>query len=465
MTYQLFWNPEKNILHESEDILYSTLSEPGLNETVVRQISESFHEPKWMLEKRLESLKIYNSLSLPKWGPSLEKLDLDHIYYYAKPEWAKNSTSWEEVPESIKKTFDRLGIPEAEQKVLWGVWAQYDSDVVYHKLKDELVEKGVLFEDMSVAIKKYEHLIKPYFMKAVPTNDHKFAALHGAVWSGGTFLYIPKWVQVDSPIQAYFRMNARAWGQFEHTLIILEDNSQAQYIEGCSAPKYWTPSLHAWCVEIYVGKNASMRYSSVENWSPDTYNLNTKRAIIEANWKIEWIGWNLGAWVTMLYPCSILLGDNSSSYNYSIAFANKDQIIDAGSKIVHIWKNTKSEVVSKSLSKDWWKSIYRGLIDIKKNAHNALSTVDCDWLILDTLSISETIPDIRVKNSSANVAHEASVGNINPHTLFYLMSRGLSEEQAKTLLVRGFISPLIKELPLEYAAELNTLIALEIEWM
>lgn len=418
-----------------------------------------------MLEFRLQSLRVFRELDFPKWGPSLEKLNLEDIYYFWQPEWGGDRKTWDEVPDSIKETFERLWIPEAERSILAWVGAQYDSEVIYHNLREDLRDKGVIFEDMSVAIHSHEALVKRYFMHAVPTRDHKFAALHGAVWSGGTFLYIPRWVHVDAPLQAYFRMNMKAWGQFEHTLIILEEAAEAHYIEGCSAPKYNTTSLHAGCVEIYVGKHAKMRYSSVENWSTDTYNLNTKRAIVEDNASIEWVGGNLGSGVTMLYPCSVLKGNSSRALHFGIAFANNGQDTDTGAKVIHIGKNTSSEVISKSLSKWWGKSTYRWLVDIKKTATGAVSKIDCDGLILDDHSISDTIPDIRVWGNDAMVAHEASVGKINEDTLFYLESRGMSEEEARTMIVRGFVSPLMKELPLEYAAEMNVLIALEMEGM
>lgn len=462
---EIFGDISRENLDASDNITYTAVAEAGLSEAVVRQISASFHEPKWMLEHRLKSLEVYNSMNMPKWWPNLDKLKLDEIYYFAKPEGSGNAQNWEEVPPEIKATFDRLGIPEAERAMLAGVGAQYDSEVVYHKLKEEIKEQGVIFEDMSVALHEHEELVKKYFMKALPMTDHKFMALHGAVWSGGTFLYIPKWVKITAPLQAYFRMNVRSGGQFEHTLIILEDGSEAQYIEGCSAPKYNTPSLHAGGVEIYVGKNAKMRYSSVENWSIDTYNLNTKRAIIEEGGTIEWVGWNLGSGVTMLYPCSILKWDNSQAMHFGVAFANSDQNTDTGAKVIHIGKNTKSEIVSKSLSKWGGINTYRGLLDIKKSATGAIAKIDCDGLILDEKSRSDTIPDIKVANSSSLVAHEASVGNVNEDTLFYLMSHGIDEDEAKTMIVRGFISPLMKELPLEYAAELNVLIAMEMEGM
>ena len=465
MNTTTFWDISRESLDASDSVNYQSIAVQWIHEEVVRQISASFNEPQWMLDFRLKSLETFQKMELPKWGPDLSGLNLDEIYYFAKPEGAGNKKEWKDVPENIKATFDRLGIPEAERAMLAGVGAQYDSEVVYHSLHEELQAQGVIFEDMSVAIHKHEDLVKKYFMKVVPMHDHKFAALHGAVWSGGTFLYIPKGVHIDAPLQAYFRMNVRAGGQFEHTIIILEDDSSAHYIEGCSAPKYDTPSLHAGCVEIYVGKDAKMRYSSVENWSLDTYNLNTKRALVEENGTIEWVGGNLGSGVTMLYPCSILKGDHSQAMNFWIAFANTNQNADTGAKVIHIGKNTRSEIISKSLTKWGGISTYRGLLDIKKSAENAVSKIDCDGLILDSISRSDTIPDIRVNNASSMVAHEASVGKINEETLFYLMSHWIEEDDARTMIVRGFISPLMKELPLEYAAEMNVLIAMEMEGM
>ncbi len=460
-----FWDISRETLDSSDTIVYSQMAEIGINEAVVRQISLSNNEPDWMLELRLKSLQIFQSFSLPSWWPSLQDLDLQNIYYFGKAEWGGDGKSWDDVPENIKSTFERLGIPEAERKVLAGVGAQYDSEVVYHKLRSELIEEWVIFEDMSVALKDHEDIVKKHFMRLVPPTDHIFAALHGAVWSGGTFLYIPKGVKISDPLQAYFRMNMKAGWQFEHTLIILEDDAEAHYIEGCSAPKYWTASLHAGCVEIFVGENAKMRYSSVENWSVDTYNLNTKRAIVESGGSIEWVGGNLGSGVTMLYPCSILKWDNSRALHFGIAFANKWQNTDTGAKVIHIGKNTSSEVISKSLSKNGGISVYRGLLDIKKSATGAVAKIDCDGLILDSISRSDTIPDIRVATDDALVAHEASVGKINEDTLFYLESRWIPRDEAKTLIVRGFVSPLMKELPLEYAAEMNILIEMEMEGM
>jgi Fe-S cluster assembly protein SufB len=460
-----FGDISRETLDSSDAVNYSQMAKKGIDEEVVRQICVANKEPQWMLEHRLKSLEAFQKFEKPTWWPSLESLDLAEIYYFARPEGAWDSKSWDDVPEKIKATFDRLGIPEAERKVLAWVGAQYDSEVVYHKLREELVAQGVIFEDMSVAITRHEDLVRGHFMRAVPMTDHMFAALHGAVWSGGTFLYIPKWVKISDPLQAYFRMNVKAGGQFEHTLIIVEDEAEAHYIEGCSAPKYGTASLHAGCVEIYVGKNAKMRYSSVENWSVDTYNLNTKRAIVESWGSIEWVGWNLGSWVTMLYPCSVLKWDESKALHFGIAFANTGQHTDTGAKVIHIGKNTSSEVISKSLSKNGWISVYRWLLDIKKSATGAVAKIDCDGLILDSLSRSDTIPDIRVQADDALVAHEASVGKISEDTLFYLESHGIPEDEAKTLIVRGFVSPLMKELPLEYAAEMNVLIGMEMEGM
>lgn len=451
----------------SDEISYDTKTIQGINEDVVRQISKANNDPDWMLELRLKALEIFREKSMPNWWPSLEKLDLNSIYYYAKPKWAWDNKTWDQVPENIKKTFDKLGIPEAEKKALAWVWAQYDSEVVYHKLKDELVEKWVIFDDMTHALKKpkLESIIKDYFSKSIPLWDHKFSALHYAVWSWGTFLYVPAWVKISEPLQSYFRMNVKSWGQFEHTLIILESDSEAHYIEGCSAPKYDENSLHAWWVEIFVWKSAKMRYSSVENWSLDTFNLNTKRAIVEENWYMEWVWWNMGSNTTMLYPCSVLKWDYSKADHLWVAFANAGQNQDTWAKVIHIWKNTSSNILSKSISKWWWISTYRWLVDIKPLAIWATSKVDCDWLILDKISVSNAIPNISVWNSESIVAHEATAWKINPEDLFYLCSRGIKEEEAMAMIVNWFISPIVKELPLEYASEMNVLIGMEMEGM
>ncbi len=462
-TPHIFEGLSRTIFDSQDRIDYTTVAAAGINESVVRMISKNGNEPDWMLQLRLKSLAIFESKPLPVWGPDLSGLELQNIYYFAKPAGVTDAKSWDDVPETIKNTFEKLGIPEAERQMLAGVGAQYDSEVVYHKLKDELVEQGVIFEDMSVAIHRHEDLLRKYFMKAVPPSDHKFAALHGAVWSGGTFLYVPKGVKITEPLQAYFRMNAKSGGQFEHTIIIVEDDAEAHYIEGCSAPKYGTSSLHAGCVEVYVGKSAKMRYSSVENWSIDTYNLNTKRAIVQEDGFIEWIGGNLGSGVTMLYPCSVLLGNNSKARHIGVAFANAGQVADTGAKIIHIGERTTSEVISKSLSKAGGVSHYRGLVDIKPSAKGAVSQVTCDGLLLDGISRSDTIPDIRVGTPDSLVAQEASVGKISEETLAYLKSRGLEESAARQMIVNGFLAPIVSELPLEYAVEMNILIGMELE--
>ena len=450
-------------LDTSDEIVYKTLSDAWINEAIVRKISESNNDPAWMLELRLKALGVYLAKPLPVWGPDLTGLDLDSIRYFAKAEMEGDRKSWEDVPDEIKRTFDRLGIPEAEKATLAGVGAQYDSEVVYHSLRQELQDRWVIFEDMSVAIKQHEDLVRKHFMKAIPVTDHKFAALHAAVWSGGTFLYVPKWVVIEDPLQAYFRMNVRAGGQFEHTIIIIEDEAQAHYIEGCSAPKYGTSSLHAGCVEIYVWKRSKMRYSSVENWSIDTYNLNTKRAIVDDEGFIEWVGGNMGSGVTMLYPCSVLKGYRSSATHIGVALAAAWQNTDTGAKVIHIGAETTSTVLSKSLSKWWGRATYRGLLLIKPSAIGSVAKIECDGLILDAYSKSDTFPDIRVENSSSTVAHEASAGKISEEALFYMRSRGIDEEAAKTMIVNGFLSPVVRELPLEYAAEMNVLIAMEME--
>ena len=454
---------KKMDLNKFDNIKYINKLKPWLNKKVVEFISSSNNEPDWMLELRLKALEIFESKKNPTWWPDLSDLDLDSIYYFARPEWAWDKKSWNDVPESIKNTFDRLGIPEAEKKALAWVGAQYDSEVVYHSLKSELKDLGVIFEDMGLALNKYPELVKKYFSKLISLNEHKFSALHYAVWSWWTFLYIPAWVKVDEPLQSYFRMNVKSGWQFEHTIIVLEENSSAHYIEWCSAPKYDENSIHAGGVEIFVWENANMRYSSVENWSLDTYNLNTKRAIVEKNWFMEWVWGNMWSRTTMLYPCSVLLGDYSKADHLWLAFANTWQNQDTWAKVIHIWKNTTSNVITKSLSKAWGISTYRWLIEIKKSATNSVSKIDCDALILDNKSVSDTIPDIRVWNSTSTISHEASAWKISEEELFYLESRWISEKQAKTMIVNWFLSPIMKELPLEYASEMNVLISMEFE--
>src|SRR3989344_4981438 len=446
-------DPENNILDAGV----------GLTEEIVRMISKEKKEPEWMLQKRLQGYALWKSRPMPTWGPNLDKLDVDKIRYYVKPD-AKPSQKWEDVPADMKKTFERIGIPEAEQKFLAGVGAQYDSEVVYHKLKKEWEDKGVLFEDMDVALQKYPDLVKKYFMtQCVPVTTHKFIHLHAAVWSGGTFIYIPAGVKLSMPLQAYFRMNAKKGGQFEHTLIIVDKDAELHYIEGCSAPQYSDMSLHAGCVEIFVMDGARCRYSSVENWSRNTYNLNTKRAIVARGGIIEWVGGNLGSGITMLYPCSILKGDNSKSDHLGIAFANTGQDQDVGSKVIHIGRNTSSTIRSKSISKGGGINTFRGLVTIKKGASGSKSHMQCDGLIFGAGSVNNTIPSLNIDEEDCNCGHEATVGRISEEHIFYLMSRGLTEQEAKQLIVGGFIEPIVKELPLEYAVELNKLIAMEME--
>lgn len=445
---------------------YIKLAQRGIDETLVRKISADKNEPQWMLDIRLEGLRLFNEMKMPTWGPNLSALEFDEIIYYASPDEqvSGENKSWEDVPEDIKETFDKLGIPEAEKAMLAGVGAQYESETVYHKLKDEWEKQGVIFEDMDVAVQKYPDIVKEYFMKkCVPINDHKFAALHAAVWSGGTFLYVPKGVKVTHPLQAYFRMNAKNMGQFEHTLIIIEEDADAHYIEGCSAPKYGANSLHAGCVEVVVQKNGRFRYSSVENWSQDTYNLNTKRAIVHENAHMEWVGGNMGSGVTMLYPCSVLLGRRAHAEHLGIAFAGEGQIQDTGAKVYHSASETTSNVLMKSMSKDGGASIYRGLIQVAPHAEEVVANVKCDALMLDDHSISDTIPQMNIHNNTASVTHEASAGTISEEDVFYLMTRGLTEDEATSMVVNGFIEPIVKQLPLEYAVEMNRLIELEME--
>jgi len=434
----------------------------GVSEELVRRISAEKSEPAWMLEHRLQCLRIFKKMSLPIWGPDLSGLPLDDIYYYANA-GAEETDDWGEVPAEIRRVYDRLGIPEAERKVLAGVGAQYESEVIYHRLKEQWKAQGVIFLDLDDALRVHPDLVRKYFMQCVPPTDHKFAALHGAVWSGGTFLYVPAGVTVTEPLQAYFRMNARNMGQFEHTLIVLEEGANVQYIEGCSAPKYGSHALHAGCVEIFVKPGATMRYSSVENWSRDTFNLNTKRALIEREGTMEWVGGNLGSGTTMLYPCSMLLGEGARCDHLGLAFANKGQWLDVGAKVFHLAPHTSSKVVSKSLSKGGGRTVYRGMLHIAPHAADSVASIVCDALLLDEKSTTETIPAIQVRTDRATVAHEARVGKLSSEDIFYVMSRGLGEEEAKAMIVNGFLEPIIRKLPLEYAVEMNRLIELEME--
>ncbi len=436
----------------------------GLTEKVVREISKQKSEPAWMLELRLKALSHFQATEVPKWGPDLSKLDLAKIRYFMRPNAQGNATRWEDVPPDIKQTFDRLGIPKAEQEELSGVGAQYESDVIYHSILKELKDKGVIFLDMDVALKEHESLVREHFMKkAVPVTLHKFTMLHAAVWSGGTFIYVPKGVKVGKPLQSYFRMNAKRAGQFEHTLIIVDEGAEVHYIEGCSAPLYDASSLHAGCVEIIVKKGARARYSSVENWSRNTYNLNTKRAVVDEDGIIEWVSGNLGSGTTMLYPTSILKGDRSASSSLGIAYAGPGQHQDVGAKSVHVGKDTSSTIQSKSISSGGGIAGYRGLVHITRSADNANVSVNCDALMMDNLSQSVTYPGIIADNPTCTIAHEATTGKISQEKIFYLQSRGMTEEEATKMIVLGFIEPIVKQLPLEYAVELNKLIELEIE--
>ncbi|MBI1812858.1 Fe-S cluster assembly protein SufB [Candidatus Peregrinibacteria bacterium] len=461
-TEPIFGRLSRAVFDTANPSPYADGVKKGISEELVRKISAEKKEPAWMLEHRLASLKIFREKPLPTWGADLSALDLEDIIYYAKA-GAGETDNWDEVPPDIRRVYDRLGIPEAERTMLAGVGAQYESEVVYHRLKEEWEELGVIFLDMDGALRCQAELVKKYFMKCVPATDHKFAALHGAVWSGGTFLYVPKGVKVRDPLQAYFRMNAKNMGQFEHTLIIVEEGADVHYIEGCSAPKYGSHALHAGLVEIFVKPGAKCRYSSVENWSRDTYNLNTKRAIVERDGTMEWIGGNMGSGVTMLYPCSVLVGEGARCDHMAIAFANKGQWQDTGAKVLHMAPHTSSKVTSKSISKAGGTAIYRGLLKIAPHAHDCTANVECDALLLDEWSRTDTIPDIQIRNNDVTIAHEATVGKLSEEDMFYLMSRGIPEDEARAMIVNGFIEPIVRLLPLEYAVEMNRLIELEME--
>lgn len=438
-------------------------TKPGLRKDVVLAISNQKKEPLWMREKRLAAYEYFRAAPVPTWGPSLRKLKLNEIVYFIRPE-AQESQKWEDVPNEIRATFDRLGIPEAEKKALSGVGAQYDSDVVYHRLKKEWDRQGVIFENMDVAVQRYPDLVKEYFMtQCVPIHDHKFIMLHAAVWSGGTFIYVPKGVKVTLPLQAYFRMNAKAGGQFEHTLIIADEGSELQYIEGCSAPIYKKSSLHAGCVELFVKRGARLRYTSVENWSKNTFNLNTKRALVDEDATVEWVNGNLGSGTTMLYPASILRGRRARSDSLGVVFAGPGQHQDTGSKVIHVAPETTSVIKSKSISKGGGVATYRGYVRVTKAARRSSSSVECDTLILDQKSSSQTYPTMKIEQPDVQVVHEARVGKISDEDLFYLQSRGLSAEAAVQMIVIGFFEPIVKQLSLEYAVEFNRLIESELE--
>ncbi|HAV01183.1 MAG: Fe-S cluster assembly protein SufB [Lachnospiraceae bacterium] len=435
----------------------------GLTEDIVLEISREKHDPSWMTDFRLKSLEIYNKLKVPDWGPDISGLNIDDIVTYVRPNTDMKG-SWEEVPEDIKNTFEKLGIPEAEKKGLAGVGAQYDSELVYHNVKDEVSELGVVYTDMESALTgEYEEMVREHFMKLVPPTDHKFAALHGAVWSGGSFVYVPPGVKVDIPLQSYFRLNAAGAGQFEHTLIIVSEGAELHFIEGCSAPKYNVANLHAGCVELFVGKNAKLRYSTIENWSKNMYNLNTKRAICEEGGVIEWISGSFGSHVSYLYPSSILKGNDSHAEFTGITFAGNGQNLDTGAKMVHIGERTSSFINTKSISKAGGISTYRSSVTVLESAVDSKASVSCASLMLDDISRSDTIPAMDIRTDRADIGHEARIGRISDDAVFYLMSRGIPEEDAKAMIVSGFADPVSKELPVEYAVEMNNLIRLEMK--
>jgi len=441
---------------------FRSKTEKGLTEEIVRQISAEKNEPEWMLESRLKALKIFNEKENPSWGPDISEVDMDEITTYIRPD-ADMSDDWMNVPDEIRDTFDKLGIPEAEKEaMLSGVGAQYDSEVVYHSIQKYLSDQGVIYTDFETGLKEYPEIVKKYFSKCITPSLHKYAALHYAVWSGGSFVYVPKGVNVDIPLQSYFRLNAPGAGQFEHTLIIIEDGAYCHFIEGCSAPKYNVINLHAGAVELFVGEGATLRYSTIENWSRNMYNLNTKRAIVEKDGKIEWVSGSFGSKVSMLYPASILVGENASSEFTGISFAGEGQNLDTGAQVVHAAPHTTSTVNTKSISKSGGVAIYRGLVEIKENAIGAKNSTSCESLMLDNKSRSDTIPTIKIENNDIDIGHEAKIGRISDSVIFYLMSRGISEQEAKEMVVRGFAEPIAKELPMEYAVEMNNLINLEL---
>ena len=437
--------------------------EEGLTPEIVEQISKEKNDPAWMQLFRLQSLQIYNSMKVPDWGPSIEGLDMNQIVTYVRPK-TRMSAKWSDVPDDIKDTFERLGIPQAERKSLAGVGAQYDSELVYHNVREEVAAQGVIYTDLESAMHgDYAEMIRTHFMHLVKPNDHKFAALHGAVWSGGSFVYVPKGVSVEIPLQSYFRLNAPGAGQFEHTLIIVDEGAELHFIEGCSAPKYNVANLHAGCVELFVGKNAKLRYSTIENWSKNMYNLNTKRAVVEEGGTIEWVSGSFGSHVSYLYPMSILKGKGARMEFTGITFAGKGQNLDTGAKVVHSAPDTSSYINTKSISKDGGISTFRSSVVIGKNAEHSKAAVSCQSLMLDEVSRSDTIPAMDVRTCNADVGHEAKIGRISDDAVFYLMSRGISEEDARAMIVSGFADNVSKELPLEYAVEMNNLIQLEMK--
>ena len=447
---------------ESDEHFYKI--EAGLDEAIVSRLSDEKGDPQWMREARLKALRLFNKMPLPSWGPDISSLDIARIVTYVKPK-TQMAARWEDVPSDIKETFDKLGIPEAERESLAGVGAQYDSEVVYHNVAGEVAAQGVVYTDFESALKSdtYGEVVREHFMKLVPPTDHKFAALHGAVCSGGSFVYVPKGVKVKIPLQSYFRLNAAGAGQFEHTLIIVDEGADLHFIEGCSAPKYNVANLHAGCVELYVGRGARLRYSTIENWSKNMYNLNTKRAVVEAGGRMEWVSGSFGSHISYLYPATILKGEGSSVEFTGITFAGTGQNLDTGTKIFHVGRGTSAVVNTKSIAKGGGVCTFRSAIVVSPTAQNARASVDCSSLMLDDESRSDTIPAMNVMTGSCDIGHEAKVGRISDEAIFYLMSRGVSEEDARAMIVSGFANPVSKELPLEYAVEMNNLIRLEMK--
>lgn len=435
----------------------------GLTADIVEQISREKHDPEWMRQFRLDSLKVYHETPMVDWGPSIEGLNMDEIVTYVRSNTPMKG-KWTEVPDDIKNTFEALGIPDAERKSLAGVGAQYDSELVYHNVREEVAAQGVVYTDMESALTgEYAEVVKKHFMKLVPPRDHKFAALHGAVWSGGSFVYVPAGVKVEIPLQSYFRLNAPGAGQFEHTLIIVEEGAYLHFIEGCSAPKYNVANLHAGCVELYVGKNAKLRYSTIENWSKNMYNLNTKRAKVEAGGTIEWVSGSFGSHVSYLYPTSLLAGEGARSEFTGITFAGEGQNLDTGAKVIHSAPNTSSYMNTRSISKGGGVSTFRSSVVVTKQAKHSKSAVSCESLMLDDISRSDTIPAMDIRTKDADIGHEAQIGKISDEAVFYLMSRGMPEDDARAMIVSGFADNVSKELPLEYAVEMNNLIRLEMK--
>jgi len=446
--------------HDKDISVFRT--ERGLTKEVVEEISRMKEEPEWMLEQRLKALEIFYSKPMPQWGGDLSELDFDEIVYYVKPTEEQGRT-WDEVPDEIKETFDKLGIPDAEQKYLAGVSAQYESEVVYQSLEKDLEDLGIIFKDTDSALQEHEELFKEYFGKVIPASDNKFSALNTAVWSGGSFIYVPKGVVATAPLQAYFRINSENMGQFERTLIIVDEGASVHYVEGCTAPVFTTNSLHSAVVEIFVKKDAYCRYTTIQNWANNVYNLVTKRATVEANGTMEWIDGNMGSKLTMKYPSVLLKGEGARGMTISIALAGKGQHQDAGAKMYHLAPNTSSSIVSKSISKKGGKVSYRGIVNFGRKADGARSNIECDTLIMDNESTSDTIPYNEIYNDNISLEHEAKVSKVSEEQLFYLMSRGLGEQEATDMIVMGFIEPFTKELPMEYAVEMNRLIKYEME--